>query len=364
MIYAFVDTNIFVRIATQGRPGCEQKHFDDLRTLVENGTFRLLVPEVVSLEVQKNFRSLPKAVESACDKLSDAVGKATQDTWSEIDALKVEMQSRIMDFKQVNVKDCQGISSHLLSFLHSEHVTPIPLTAEILVSAKRRLILGMMPNCKKSSDQDALIVESLIQFFRSNTDDVSSIFFCTENTNDFALEVKTSGRERHFVLDPQIQKALPSAHFSTDLASMLAEVKGFEELPVPTSEQIENAIKVRDSHDVEDEEYGELQQTLTESVYKEYASHFDREVLPSMPPEIRALRERLTQEVRELFIACRSSKSWGDRSEYKLPQWIESVDESMIPYTSLPKLIRIKNSLQEYLAVHKKMDRDRLLAEQ
>jgi predicted nucleic acid-binding protein len=79
MTNVFIDTNIFVRIATQGRPGCEQKHFEDLRTLVEERAFRLLVPEVVSLELEKVFRSLPKSLESACDKVSDAVGKATQD---------------------------------------------------------------------------------------------------------------------------------------------------------------------------------------------------------------------------------------------------------------------------------------------
>ena len=43
----FVDANIFIRVATQGRPGCEPEHFEDLRTLVEDRTFTLLVPEVV-----------------------------------------------------------------------------------------------------------------------------------------------------------------------------------------------------------------------------------------------------------------------------------------------------------------------------
>src|SRR4051812_12949696 len=84
MIYAFVDTNIFVRIATQGRPGCEQAHFDNLRVLVQEGMFRLLVPEVVTLEVEKLFKGLPRSIESACDKLNDSVSKATQDTWNEI----------------------------------------------------------------------------------------------------------------------------------------------------------------------------------------------------------------------------------------------------------------------------------------
>jgi hypothetical protein len=221
----------------------------------------------------------------------------------------------------------------------------------------------MMPNCKKSSDQDALIIESLVAFFRCNDETVSSLFFCTENTSDFALDVKTGGRERRFVLDPQIQSALPPAHFSTDLASMLTVLKGFEELPEPTSEEIENAVRLRDSHDVDDEEYGDLHQLLMDAIHKEYANQFDREVLPSVPPEIRALRQRLVKQVHDLFAECRCCKSWGDHSEYKLHQWIEYVDEPMIPYTSLPKLIRIKNSLEQYLEVHQQMDRDGIVGE-
>ncbi len=44
-------------------------------------------------------------------------------------------------------------------------------------------------------------------------------------------------------------------------------------------------------------------------------------------------------------------------------QWVEYVEEEMIPYTSLPKLIRIKNSLGRYLEVHRQMDRDGIVAE-
>jgi hypothetical protein len=56
---------------------------------------------------------------------------------------------------------------------------------------------------------------------------------------------------------------------------------------------------------------------------------------------------------------CRKCKSWGERSEYKLPQWLEHVDESMIPYTSLPNLLKIKDSMEQYLEVHRENDEGR-----
>jgi len=89
VFYAFVDANIFVRIVTQGRPGCEPQRFADLTTLVEGKELGLIVPEVLGLELEKNFRLLPKQIESHCDKLADAVAKATENTWNEIDALKI-----------------------------------------------------------------------------------------------------------------------------------------------------------------------------------------------------------------------------------------------------------------------------------
>ena len=184
----FVDANIFIRVATQGRPGCEHEHFKDLRTLVKDGTFTLLVPEVVFLEVEKAFRSLAKELESNCDKLSDSLRKATDGTWNEIDSLKTDVLDHIKQSKQERIAACEILSKDIVGFLESNAVTRIPLTPDILVSAKRRHIAGKMPNCKKSSDQDALIVESLISYLRGSKTN-TPLLFCTENTTDFALEV-------------------------------------------------------------------------------------------------------------------------------------------------------------------------------
>ena len=78
--------------------------------------------------------------------------------------------------------------------------------------------------------------------------------------------------------------------------------------------------------------------------------------LPTLPDEVQSIRGRLAVKIQRLLILCRNCRSWNDRSEYKLPQWIEYVDEEMIPYTSLPRMVRIKESLEEYLDIHQKVD--------
>lgn len=358
MIYAFIDTNIFVRIATQGRPGCEQTHFDDLRTLATEGLFRLLVPEVVLLELDKCFHRLPRDIESNCDKLCDAVNKATKDTWSEIDSLKVEVLNRIKDFKKTKATASKEISSDVLAFLNSEPVVTIPLSTQILLAAKRRQIAERMPNFRRSSDQDVLIVESLASYFSDCDDEEASLMFVSENTNDFALEIVADSLERRFALDPSIQDGLPQARFSTDLASMLRVVQGFEELPAPTTDEIKYAANMRDLHDVDEDEHWTFQQILTEAVHRESAKQFREEFLPSVPDDVQVLRNQLSTQVMSILAQCRRCPAWSERSEYKLPQWIEYVDEQMIPYTSLPKLVRIKNSLERYLDVLTRLDEE------
>lgn len=92
--------------------------------------------------------------------------------------------------------------------------------------------------------------------------------------------------------------------------------------------------------------------------YKKKGEQFVRDFLSSIPPETRRRREALVTEILSLLVQLRQCKSWGERSEYKLNQWIENVPEEMIPYTSLPNLLRIKESLEKYLVTHRGMDRE------
>jgi len=68
--------------------------------------------------------------------------------------------------------------------------------------------------------------------------------------------------------------------------------------------------------------------------------------------DVKQLRAKLAAEIAEFLRRCRACSTWDERSEYKLPQWIEYVPENMIPYTALPKMVRIKASLEEYLRRH------------
>ena len=82
MIYAFVDTNILIRVLSQGKPGCEPELFEDLRTLVTGNAFRLLVPDVVRFELEKQMRDFPRELRDQFGALKASVNKTH--VWSEI----------------------------------------------------------------------------------------------------------------------------------------------------------------------------------------------------------------------------------------------------------------------------------------
>ena len=66
-------------------------------------------------------------------------------------------------------------------------------------------------------------------------------------------------------------------------------------------------------------------------------------------------RKDLIIEIRNLLEDCRKLKSWGDKSELKLPSWIEG-DEREFHKKSLSHLWCIRNNTIKYWQIHREMD--------
>jgi len=135
--------------------------------------------------------------------------------------------------------------------------------------------------------------------------------------------------------------------------------KGYEHLPEPQSEEIRRAEEHLDSFGDEwwEEDDGqEAFDQLGNLMLKRAAEQFQSKFLPTIPDAIRKRREELVALAERLLAECRACKSWRERSEYKLPQWLDQVPEEMIPYTSLPNLLSITGNLQRYLDIHRAED--------
>ena len=353
MMYAFVDSNILIRVVSQGRPGCELQRFEDLVALAEGGVIRVLVPEVLMLELEKHFRLLPRQFESQCDKVTHSLTKATEDAWNEIDALKLGLLDQVAGYKTTKIAECEQMTARIMEFLRSTFIQSIPLTNDIWLDTQRRLIAGRMPNSKGSADQDASIIASIVAFFRQAKDQEARLLFCSENVHDFAVECKSDAKDRLFALHPLIQSDLPHARYFVNLETMLAFAKGYEALPEPNDEQIELAVNMRDLHDFDSDEYWTFQKIVDERFAKQVADRYATEIAPSLPIEVNSARGELATAIHEQLRQCRGCPTWNERSEDKLPAWLEFVPESLVPYTSLPNMVRIRRNLEEYLRRHR-----------
>jgi len=135
--------------------------------------------------------------------------------------------------------------------------------------------------------------------------------------------------------------------------------KGYEHLPELDNDELNALGEVVDSFGKnlwESEEGIKAFDDYQELVWKKAAEQFETTFLPTLPPHIVQQRKELIGRSKFLLAESRKCRSWDDKSELKLWNWIEHVPETMIPYTSLPNLLRIADSLEEYLEIHRQMD--------
>jgi hypothetical protein len=313
MYFGFVDANIFIRIMSQGKPGCESNLFRDLKVLCENGVLALLVPETVLLELQKEFNQLPRAIKEHFGSLNKAI--STTSVWSEIADVKQMLEDQLKDMREQKINAWKELYSEIDAFLNSDSVIKLPFTPEIWCRAKRRLIAGKMPDCCHYKDQDASIVEALVDFFTGNQYPNPVLFFCSENHRDFGIEIPNEDRrERIFALHPLLAGDLPPAYFFTNLQTMLHFARGYESLPAPlTDVQLKEAQKrldeFNDSGMMNDDnlgEYGHVLKKFEQLRNERLAKCFTEEIIPDIPAEIierrdmalgRELRTYLTSAV-------------------------------------------------------------------
>lgn len=135
--------------------------------------------------------------------------------------------------------------------------------------------------------------------------------------------------------------------------------KGYEHLPEVTDPEVTASEKHFDSFGDDWSDSDEVQaafERLQQLTQAKQAEQFRDSFLPTLPPDVRSRRDDLVVTALGHLAECRRCESWCDRSEYKLPQWLDGVPEAMIPYTSLPNLLRITADLQRYLEIHREED--------
>jgi hypothetical protein len=290
MIHAFIDSNIFIRVMSQGKPGCEIHLFDDLRTLTEGHAIALIIPEVVFFELERQMRDLDKLIRQHIGKIKEAVNKTI--VWSEIADAKLSALRNLDITRDEKLLSWNKSYSDIMTFLKSDSVKLIPYTPEIMCKAKSRIIRGAMPKSADNQDQDSAIIESLAYYFSECGDADAVLLFCSENHTDFAVEVAKSGsRDRRFALHPLIASSLPITHYFVQLSDLLKIDRGYESLPEPIpDDEISTAAsevrKFEEDFDIDSDDYQIALERLDRLSNQRLSRGFSENIFPELPEEL------------------------------------------------------------------------------
>ena len=332
---------MFIRLITQGRPGCDLGAYERLKTLASNDVVRLLVPEIVLLELDKHRRGLTSELVNKIGGLRKHIN--TFAYWSEIADLRGLLLELVDKEKQAKLERSTELFDDVLSFLRSQ--TELSFTADVLCRAQKRIMAGRMPRSVQNSSNDAGICESLICYFEAHGSSADELLFCSGNHSDFAERVHSSTKDRNFKLSALIADSLPPTKYYLDLDSLLAFDDGYERAFVSGMPPLD--------FDPDDQPDWEL---IEQQSHKEIEAHFSADVLPRLPADIVQRRKTLVSDIQAILAECRACSSWDAKSEEKLGQWLDFVAEYAIPYTSVSNLVTIEESLGRYLEIHQQMD--------
>lgn len=353
MVYVFIDTNIYLRVISQGKDGCERSYFDNLALLVKAGEICLLAPEVVELEIEAKWR---RFINQMVDEIAKQIKQLEDARWeSEVDDVRISgikhFQSEV-EKKKKNAKVNHAAVMQLLT-----HAVRIPLTSEIVLSAKKRQISQKMPRKGNSSDQDALIIESLAAYFSRHAGSGCVLYFCSENSKDFADEpVDAKSPKIHSLL----RGALPESVYCRNLEQTMAFDMSYYtlKLPVVDWKELEAARKEQEGLleqifdlEVKGLPCDELQKRLLAirarnndlrvGFEAQHAQYWEQ-----LPEYIRRRRKDLVAEIDRLFSLFRQHPKYSPITELNLPHYIGGYYEIYYSCSSFSALVKIRDGMR------------------
>ena len=247
MKHLLIDTNIWIRTISQGKPGCEVEHLRNLQKLIDKSQIVLLLPEVIKLETEKNWISFPKDVDKYIKKLEkDMETLIKKEYWTEIEDITTSLEDFIKDKKNNKLNSAAARYKIIENIFESEKTELIPFTPEINFEASRRIMAGRFPTPERNAHSDACIIESLKEYYiKDGKKDEHELCFCSENATEFAFV----GNDRHFI-HPIIRADLPlQTEYCISLEQVIDFYESGREVKIPSEEELKEAHEVLELDD-------------------------------------------------------------------------------------------------------------------
>lgn len=366
VLYICLDTNIYISLMSNRL----SYKFDDLQDTLGNpvdiieefqilnnyNAVKFLVPEIVELEINKSNQSIINDLETNYGKIIASIDNGCSEIWNEINAkeLKGSLYHVIEKEKAKKLGHWNNMFTTIKRLFHSDRVDFVEFTPQIMCAAEKRKVEGLISETQMN---DAYVMETIYWYCKKNN--CTDVIFVTNDKKDY-YDKKVGNcftLKRRFV-DPEVNvyglyniKQLPK-YLNTVLDVSLPE----DSVVYKISEEFDRKYPDWDFCDNDNTEGWKEYLKIEDENNKELIHAFENET-EDFPEYIKKLRKQLLLDIQELLARCRERKSWDDRSELKLYQWLENRAESEIPLSKLSDLFLIKDNMQEYLQVHIDMDK-------
>ena len=220
MKYVFLDTCVIVDCAFTRKEKTSPKLLERLLEQLDDNGAKLLLPEVVQLELEK---VLPQTMDMAVSSL-----KSVENSVEEVAAkslLSHSSKDKILDAVSSARKELKKDVKDALDLIKNvsndpERCTVLPLVQEDLVSAVKTSIKGNKPSKPKAAwgliQEDCLIVGALERFIKDEPG--AEMAICSSNTADFTMKA-SNGKGN--ILHDQIACRLGDCRFYSDPVDLM-----------------------------------------------------------------------------------------------------------------------------------------------
>lgn len=341
MVNIFIDTNIFISLITNFD---DNKLFEELKIMVGEGMVKLLVPEIVILELEKQDRVAKEKINSEFNNLNKNIKELSKQLWSEVRYITDKISTLIEEENNNKLHMWDENYKTVRKYLTSNSVEYIEFTPEIMCKGEKRIIAGKLVRANSNSSQDSYNIESLIMYFQlvgSNEED--ELIICSNDIKDFsASREKQNG---FYELHPNFKEKFPNTKCSQTLKNLMKYINyGYEyieknEIEIKDNKNIDNLEAFNDDNLDEEENNKSLKEILSKK-------------LTFTPSELKENRAKVLDDIKEKLEKCRSLQSWDDKSELRLFSWIENRSEEKVEISKLSDLILIRKNLKEYYNLH------------
>lgn len=222
MKYVFLDTCVIVDCAFTRKEKSSPKLLERLMERLRDNGVKLLLPEVVQLELEK---VLPQTMSAAAESFG-AVKKSVQEV-AENSLLSHSAKTKLLDA----VKDARAeLNSDvkdaldLINLVSNEpdRCIVLPLLQEDLIVATKMAIKGDKPSKSKAEwglvQEDCLIVAALERFMSNEPG--AEVAICSSNTDDFAAKASDG---KGYTLHEQIASRLGGCRFYSNPVDLMTD---------------------------------------------------------------------------------------------------------------------------------------------